>query len=76
MERTGASCGTGWTSRASGDTARVEGEGLSLDGWRASKKERSGGMLGLWIAAVQMQKSERDTTVRTGDEPVEVKKAA
>jgi len=33
-------------------------------------------MLGLWIAAVPIQKGERDTTVRTGDEPVEVKKAA
>gem|GEM_PF-1504568 len=34
------------------------------------------GMLGLWMAAVQSQKSEWDTRVRTGDEPVEVKKTA
>jgi len=32
-------------------------------------------MLGLWIAAVQIQKSERDTRVHPGDEPLEVKQA-
>ena len=34
------------------------------------------GMLGLWIAAVRIEESDTDTTARTGDEPVEFKKAA
>ena len=34
------------------------------------------GMLGLWIAAVRIEDSAPDTTARTGDEPIEVRKAA
>lgn len=34
------------------------------------------GMLGLWIAAVRIEESDRDTTARTGDEPVVVRRAA
>jgi len=34
------------------------------------------GMLGLWIAVVQIEKSETDATPRSGAEPLEVKKAA
>jgi hypothetical protein len=34
------------------------------------------GMLGLWIAVAQIEKSETDATPRSGAEPVEVKKAA
>jgi len=34
------------------------------------------GMLGLWIAAVRIEESETDTTARTDDESVELKKAA
>lgn len=34
------------------------------------------GMLGLWIAAVRIEESEPDTAARTGEESVELKKAA
>ena len=34
------------------------------------------GMLGLWIVAVRIEESEPDTTARTGDQPVEIRKAA
>jgi hypothetical protein len=34
------------------------------------------GMLGLWIAAVRIEEGEADTTARTDDESVELKKAA